>query len=85
MELRQQLSSDSLFLLEAAAKKEVERLKQLHWSVVVYNTDRKTIDGISRDIMKYEDAIRELHAVFLDQFEEGRKRNDASGKTGIKK
>jgi hypothetical protein len=85
MELRQQLSADAMSLLEGAAKAEIERLKKLHWSIVPYTIDKKVIEGINADIEKYETAIKELHAVFLDQFEPGREENNKKGKTGLKR
>lgn len=85
MVLAPKLSSDSMHILETCAQKYIDELTKLHWNVIPYLCDvkidkngRKTstkptyeiCDRIAKEQALIEKAIKELHKIFEDQFEE---------------
>lgn len=81
--LRQQLSSESLEVLERAADAELERLNRLHWEVVAVTSDAAAFARIERQAAAVRSAKAQLRYVFLDQFPQGRVENDAAGRSGM--
>ena len=84
-EVRQQLSSDSLLYLEAAANAEISRLRAMRFELARMGVRGEALDALDRRIESAELAVHQLNNVYLDQFDEGRAENDRHGRTGLVK
>ena len=84
-ELRQQLSSDSLFLIEGCVNARIEELRKTHWEIVALAgpSGNPVYTAIAAEQGKLEGALKQLQAVFLDQFQGGRAENDEKGRRGL--
>lgn len=85
VELRQQLSSESMLLLKAGAEAQVERLQGFLRELCAVTTDAGARAKVQARIEEWETAIRQLQYVYVDQFPEGRKENDGAGRRGLRR
>lgn len=85
MTLRQQLSADSLAMIQRCIAGERDRLTKLHWGMVPFKLSEESILAMQAEVRALDEAESQLNAVFLDQFEEGRQENDGKGRKGLKR
>lgn len=83
IELRQQMSAESLIAIQRLIDAEVERLDRFRLEVAGYSRDKSTFDNIEKHRTELTQARQQLGALFIDQFPQGRLENDQKGKTGI--
>lgn len=80
---RQQLSSDSLEMLQRCVAVERSRLTRLHGESLPHRPSPQYLASIAADLRALEGAERQLRYVYLDQFEAGREENDRAGRRGL--
>lgn len=82
---RQQLSADNLAMIQRCIAGERDRLTKLHWAMVPFKPSEESILALQAEVRALDEAESQLNAVFLDQFAEGRRENDAKGRVGLKR